>query len=84
MVLHKHCTKNYKSVTSNQKLYKAIAESSGGWSEVHFEVLEYLPTCKNKMEAEHHEQRWIDKLRPSLNTSEVRYHASYTGFSQSV
>ena len=84
MILHKHCTKNWEKCTSNQKLYKAIAESIGGWSEVHFEVLEYLPTCKNKMEAEHHEQRWIDKLRPSLNTSEVRYHASYTGFSPSV
>ena len=77
MILHKHCTKNWENCTSNQKLYKAIAESPGGWEGVHFETLENLPSCRNKNEAEYHEAKWTDRLKPTLNTSEVRYHSEY-------
>ena len=75
-ILHKHCTKNYKSVTTNKKLYSAIHEA-GGWEVVHFELLESLPNCRNKLEAEAAEAKWCDRLQPTLNTSPVRYHPEY-------
>ena len=76
-IYHKCLTGKWEQATSNQRLYRTIFEA-GGWDSVHVEILEELPNCRNKIEAEYHEQKWIDKLQPTLNGAEVRYHSDYS------
>ena len=67
MSVHKRCAVNPLNRDYNMRMYNVI-RSYGGWNNWRIEILE-TAECSTKLDGLEIEQKWINRLNPSLNTN---------------